>query len=47
MSDNSTLYFSPAIGLTQQSNAALLRFGYAYELRGFGTRIAQMFGGKH
>jgi hypothetical protein len=47
LGDSSSLFFSPAIGLTHQSSAALLRFGYSYEVRGFGTKVAQMFGGKH
>ena len=46
LSDNSSLHFSPAIGLTKLSNPALLRFGYSYEIRGFGRQVARMFGGK-
>ena len=46
VSDNATLRFSPAIGLTHQSNPVLLRFGYSYEVRGFGSKLAQLFGGK-
>jgi hypothetical protein len=46
VSDNATLRFSPAIGLTGQSNPVLLRFGYSYEVRGFGGKLAQLFGGK-
>jgi hypothetical protein len=44
--DSSSIQFSPAVGLTRVSNPVLLRFGYSYEVRGFGTRVAQMFGGK-
>lgn len=44
VTDNSSLRFSPAIGLTHQSNAALLRFGYSYEVRGFGGKLARLFG---
>lgn len=46
ISDNATLLFSPAIGLTHESNPVLLRFGYSYEIRGFGSKVAQLFGGK-
>jgi hypothetical protein len=46
MSDNSTLRFSPGFGLTHESNPVLLRFGYSYEIRGFGGKLAHMFGGK-
>ncbi len=44
ISDSSSLHFSPAIGLTHLSNPVLLRFGYSYEIRGFGRKVAQMFG---
>jgi hypothetical protein len=44
LSDNSALHFSPAIGLTHQSNPVLLRFGYSYEIRGFGNKVARLFG---
>lgn len=47
VSSNSTLKFSPGFGLTQLSNPVLLRFGYSYEIRGFGTQVAQWLGGKH
>ncbi|MBZ5600663.1 MAG: hypothetical protein LAN83_20355 [Acidobacteriia bacterium] len=46
ISDNASLRFSPAIGLTHESNPALLRFGYSYEVRGFGGKLAKLFGGK-
>lgn len=45
MSDNSSLRFSAGFGLTHVSNPVLLRFGYSYEIRGFGRKLAQMFGG--
>ena len=44
VSENSTLRFSPAIGLTDVSARALMRFGYSYEIRGFGDRVARLFG---
>jgi hypothetical protein len=44
LSDNSALHFSPAIGLTHQSTPVLLRFGYSYEVRGFGSKVARLFG---
>lgn len=46
VSDNVSLRFSPAIGLTHESNPVLLRFGYSYEFHGFGGRVAKLFGGK-
>jgi hypothetical protein len=45
VSDNSTVHFSPAFGLTEVSNRALLRFGYSYEIRGFGSKFASFFKG--
>ena len=45
VSDNATLRFSPGIALTQVGSPVLLRFGYSYEIRGFGNKIAQLFGG--
>jgi hypothetical protein len=42
--DNTVLRFSPAFGLTEGSAPALLRFGYSYELRGFGKKVAALFG---
>jgi hypothetical protein len=45
ISDNSSLRFSTAVGLTHVSNPVLLRFGYSYEIRGFGRKLAQVFGG--
>ena len=44
--DNVSLRFSPAFGLTQESNPVLLRFGYSYEFRGFGAKVAKLFGGR-
>ena len=41
--DNSSLKFSPAIGLNHNSAPALIRFSYTYELRGFGPTVASMF----
>ncbi|HVO79230.1 MAG TPA: hypothetical protein VMT28_00785 [Terriglobales bacterium] len=46
ISDNASLRFSPAIGLTHESNPVLLRFGYSYEVRGFGDKVKRLFGGK-
>lgn len=47
VSDNGSLRFSPGIALTHEGSPVLLRFGYSYEIRGFGRRVAQLFGGKH
>jgi hypothetical protein len=44
LSDNASLHFSPAIGLTHQSNPVLLRVGYSYEVKGFGSRVAKLLG---
>ncbi len=46
VSDNSSIHFSPSFGLTNVSYPVLLRFGYSYEIRGFGSKVARMFGGK-
>jgi hypothetical protein len=46
VSDNSTLKFSIGFGLTHESSPVLFRFGYSYELQGFGSKIARLFGGK-
>ena len=46
VSDNSSLRISPGFGLTHESFPVLLRFGYSYEIRGFGSKVAQLFGGK-
>jgi hypothetical protein len=46
VSDNVSLRFSTAIGLTHESNPVLLRFAYGYEVRGFGDKVARFFGGK-
>ena len=44
VSDNSTLRFSPGFGLTNESNPVLLRFGYSYEIQGFGSRVSRLVG---
>jgi hypothetical protein len=44
VSENSTLRFSPAIGLTDVSARSLVRFGYSYEIRGFADKVARLFG---
>jgi hypothetical protein len=46
ISDHASLHFSPAIGLTEQSNPVLLRFGYSYEVQGFGEKLRKLLGGK-
>jgi hypothetical protein len=45
VSDNTSLRFSPAIGLTGVSQPALIRFGYSYEIRGFRDKLAALFRG--
>jgi hypothetical protein len=44
VSDNSSIRVSPGFGLTHLSERMLLRVGYSYELRGFGNRMAALFG---
>ena len=44
--DHATLRFSPAFGLTHESNPVLLRFGYSYEVQGIGRKLSRLFGGK-
>ncbi len=46
VSENSTLKFSPGLGLNQQSNPVLIRFGYTYEFQGVGGKVAKLFGKK-
>jgi hypothetical protein len=46
ISDNSTLRFSPGIGLNNQSSPVLFRFGYSYEIQGFGSKLSRIFRGK-
>ena len=45
VSDNTTLRFSPGVGLTHESNPVLLRFGCNYELKGFSNKLSRLFGG--
>ena len=47
ISENGSLRFSPSIALTHEGSPVLLRFGYSYEIRGFSSKIAQLFGGRH
>jgi len=46
VSDNGTFKLSPGFGLTHQSSAMLLRFGYSYEIEGIGAKLSRLFGGK-
>jgi hypothetical protein len=46
VSDNTTLRFSPGFGLNHESSPVLFRFGYSYEVQGFGGKLARLFGGK-
>ncbi len=41
---NSVVKFSPAFGLTPGSGRVLLRFGYTYEIEGFGSKIRRLSG---
>lgn len=46
VSDSTSLRFSVGAGLTHVSNPVMLRFGYSYEVRGLGSKLARLFGGK-
>jgi hypothetical protein len=46
VSDNTTLRFSPGIGLTHASSPVLFRFGFSYEIQGAGSRVARLFKGQ-
>jgi hypothetical protein len=45
VSENGTLRFSPGLALTGDGSPVLLRFGYSYEIRGFGSKVARLWGG--
>jgi hypothetical protein len=47
VSENASIHFSPAVALTGLGSPVLIRLGYSYEIRGFGSRLTQWFGGKH
>lgn len=47
VSDNGSIHFSPSFALTHEGSPVLLRVGYSYEIRRFGSKLAQFFGGKH
>lgn len=47
MSDNSSLHFSPSFALNRYGSPVLFRFGYSFEIRGFGSKLANLFTGKH
>jgi hypothetical protein len=44
--ENSTFKVSPGFGLTHNSARMLIRFGYQYEIQGFGSKVKRLFGGK-
>ncbi len=43
LTDDSSVSFEPAFGLTSGSNSVLLRLAYTYEVEGFGRKVASMF----
>ena len=45
VSENGSLRFSPGFALTGDGSPFLLRFGYSYEIRGFGSKVARLWGG--
>jgi len=47
VSENASIHFSPGVALTGQGSPMLIRFGYSYEIRGFGSRFTQWFAGSH
>jgi len=47
INDNSTIRFSPGIGLNNESSPTLFRFGYSYEIQGIGSKLSHLFRGKH
>jgi len=47
VSDSGSVHFSPSFALTHEGSPVLFRFGYSYEVRGAGSKLAQLFGGKH
>ena len=47
VNENASIHFSPGIALTGQGSPVLIRFGYSYEVRGFGSKLSQWLGGKH
>ena len=44
LTDNSSLRFSPGIGLSHGSSAVLIRFGYTYEIQGLGAKVSRLLG---
>ncbi len=46
ITDDSSVSFEPAFGLTKGSNPVLLRVAYRYEIEGFGRKVASLFRGK-
>jgi hypothetical protein len=47
VSENASIHFSPGVALAGLGSPMLIRLGYSYEIRGFGSRLTQWFGGKH
>lgn len=47
VSENGSIHFSPSFALNGLGSPMLIRVGYSYEIHGFGSKLAQMFGGKH
>jgi hypothetical protein len=43
---NTAVKVSPAFGLTKNSDRMLLRFGYTYEINGFGSKLKHLFGAR-
>ena len=46
LGNSQQLKVSPGFGISSASQRMLLRFGYTYEIHGFGRMVSQMFGGK-
>jgi hypothetical protein len=45
VSENGSIHFSPGFALNGFGSPMLIRFGYSYELHGFGGKAAQLLGG--
>jgi hypothetical protein len=47
VSENASIHLSTALALNGLGSPMLIRFGYSYEVRGFGSKLGGLFGGKH
>jgi hypothetical protein len=47
VSENASIHLSTALALNGLGSPMLIRFGYSYEVRGFGSKLGGLFGGKN